>query len=285
MQPEENIAQWAGLWDETASDAVRILDESSMAAKWNKRSDKFGKSPDQERMQKRIRKTVDFLEETGVKIKGAKILDIGSGHGSLSLPLARMGAEVTALDISSGMLDRLNDASGKEGLSVKTVECSWWTADIDKLGFRGEYDLVLAARTPAIRNAECLERMMACSKNLCCYIGFIKKGEYSAHADIRRLILKEEYIRYTNNIFFPFMYLYLSGYRPLISINYSERKVEMKWEKAAEEAIEFLSNDHDFDDEIKDKIRNYYRDLSKDGLYASQSDTSEGMMAWKVGIA
>jgi hypothetical protein len=69
MQQEEGIAQWAGLWDESASDAVRILDESRLAEKWNKRSDKFGKSPDQERMQKRARKTVDFLEEAGVKIK------------------------------------------------------------------------------------------------------------------------------------------------------------------------------------------------------------------------
>lgn len=36
MQQEENVAQWAGFWDETASDAVRTLDESRMAEKWNK---------------------------------------------------------------------------------------------------------------------------------------------------------------------------------------------------------------------------------------------------------
>lgn len=34
----------------------------------------------------------------------------------------------------------------------------------------------------------------------------------------------------------------------------------------------------------KDKIKSYYKDTSKDGIYVSQPDRSEAMMAWKAEI-
>lgn len=52
---------------------------------------------------------------------GAKLLDVGAGTGFLSLAAARLGYEVTALDISTGMLERLRRAAAAEGLSIQTV--------------------------------------------------------------------------------------------------------------------------------------------------------------------
>jgi 2-polyprenyl-3-methyl-5-hydroxy-6-metoxy-1,4-benzoquinol methylase len=104
-----------------------------MAEKWNRRSGNFGKKRDPETMKRRTGMVLDFLKEAGFKAEGAKVLDIGCGNGALALPLARMGAKVTAFDISSGMLKRINEDSEKEGLQIETVEASWWSADIDKL--------------------------------------------------------------------------------------------------------------------------------------------------------
>lgn len=52
---------------------------------------------------------------------GAKVLDVGAGTGFLSLTAARLGYEVTALDISAGMLARLQQTAAAEGLHVETV--------------------------------------------------------------------------------------------------------------------------------------------------------------------
>jgi SAM-dependent methyltransferase len=52
---------------------------------------------------------------------GAKLLDVGAGTGFLSLAAARMGYEVTALDISEPMLAQLRAKASDEGLSIHTV--------------------------------------------------------------------------------------------------------------------------------------------------------------------
>lgn len=54
----------------------------------------------------------------------ARVLDAGAGTGFLTLFLARLGYEVTALDVSAVMLERLRTKAEDSGLSVATVESS-----------------------------------------------------------------------------------------------------------------------------------------------------------------
>jgi ubiquinone/menaquinone biosynthesis C-methylase UbiE len=52
----------------------------------------------------------------------AKVLDVGAGTGFLSLLLAGQGYDVTAADLSPGMLARLRDKAAQRGLTIQTVE-------------------------------------------------------------------------------------------------------------------------------------------------------------------
>jgi SAM-dependent methyltransferase len=52
----------------------------------------------------------------------AAVLDVGAGTGFLSLLLAGQGYEVTALDLSPGMLAKLRAKAGERGLNITTVE-------------------------------------------------------------------------------------------------------------------------------------------------------------------
>lgn len=52
----------------------------------------------------------------------AKVLDVGAGTGFLSLSMARLGHDVTALDLSAGMLGRLRESAEREKLEIAVVE-------------------------------------------------------------------------------------------------------------------------------------------------------------------
>jgi SAM-dependent methyltransferase len=51
----------------------------------------------------------------------SRVLDVGAGTGFLSLLVAGLGHEVTALDLSPGMLAELQRKAGDAGLSVQAV--------------------------------------------------------------------------------------------------------------------------------------------------------------------
>jgi SAM-dependent methyltransferase len=52
----------------------------------------------------------------------ARVLDAGAGTGFLSLLLASLGYQVTAMDLSSGMLDVLRAKAAGQGLEVQAVQ-------------------------------------------------------------------------------------------------------------------------------------------------------------------
>jgi ubiquinone/menaquinone biosynthesis C-methylase UbiE len=59
------------------------------------------------------------LRRAGLQ-SGQKFLDVASGSGAVAIPAARTGAQVTAVDQSSAMLELLTARARKEGLKIET---------------------------------------------------------------------------------------------------------------------------------------------------------------------
>ena len=59
------------------------------------------------------------LRRAGVR-PGTKFLDVAAGSGALSIPAARLGAQVLATDQSPAMLEHLDTRARSEGLSIET---------------------------------------------------------------------------------------------------------------------------------------------------------------------
>lgn len=58
----------------------------------------------------------EALQQAGLE-KGMRLLDVASGSGALSLPAARLGARVLAVDLSPAMIERLEARARAEGLA------------------------------------------------------------------------------------------------------------------------------------------------------------------------
>lgn len=65
--------------------------------------------------------------------RGLKILDLGCGHGMAAVVLARRGAEVTGLDLSTGYL-----AEARRRAEANQVAATWVQADAERLPFPGK---------------------------------------------------------------------------------------------------------------------------------------------------
>ncbi len=137
---------WNEMWKEES--CASHWQDASKKGLWDKRAYKFNK-----KVGKFItggnRDKGDYISNVLAKIEikpGWTVLDIGSGPGSLAIPLAQKGAKVTAMDISLEMLKYLKINAAAAGAdNITTVNSSWETAMADKLVVI--HDVVVASRS------------------------------------------------------------------------------------------------------------------------------------------
>ncbi len=109
---------------------------------WNKRAAGFA------RRHKGSVYVKEFLKKLPLS-PALSVLDMGSGPGTLTIPLARKVKKVTAVDFSSKMLTILADRATKDGLDNITTHQGAWEDDWQTLGL-GQYDLIIASRSLAV---------------------------------------------------------------------------------------------------------------------------------------
>ncbi len=68
-------------------------------------------------------RVIDAVVGAAAPAGGKSVVDLGCGNGQLSLPLARNGGRVLAVDISARMIETLEHKARAEKLEVETAVC------------------------------------------------------------------------------------------------------------------------------------------------------------------
>ncbi|MEZ4526462.1 MAG: methyltransferase domain-containing protein [Desulfobacterales bacterium] len=127
-----------------------------------------------------------FLSE-GLIRHGSRVLDAGCGPGTLAIPLAEQGMEVTGLDYSPGMLKTLRENAQTRKLDIRTCCQAFGEYMPEK-----KYDLVCAAFFPPCLEPEGIARLESWSDGWCAVM--IGAGEISRplHKALWQTVMNKE---------------------------------------------------------------------------------------------
>ncbi len=142
---------WIKLW-QNARDRKGWA--SKGPAEWDKKSSSFAS-------RNKTSPYIDLLMSHLPLEADMTVLDVGSGPGTLALPIAKKVHSVTALDFSPGMLAILQDSARENGQkNIRTVECAW-EDDWDAKSIL-PHDIAIASRSMSVDNiAEAIKKLNA----------------------------------------------------------------------------------------------------------------------------
>lgn len=130
----QDKSKWNTIWKEE----VLKLPKKDTKKSWNGIAPKFNE----------WMKKDDYPRELVSKIKiekGDTVLDIGSGNGVITIPLAKKARSVTAIDISTRMLNILREKAVAE--NINNIKCINREIEDLKVEELGPHDVVVASRS------------------------------------------------------------------------------------------------------------------------------------------
>lgn len=194
--------------DTAGKDTLVVHKGYSTAEYWDNASVTYNTDKD-EIKSRRTTRALAMLEDKGLLFEGMRVLDIGCGTGIMALALAQEGAMVTAMDFSSGMLDRFKAGIPKELIDrITLVQKDWHQLDISKEGWKKAFDLVVAFMSPAVAGPEAFSKMIQCAAKGCAIRGWAARRQPDVFKDLWKIIMnsplddKPQSILYKINLLF-----------------------------------------------------------------------------------
>jgi SAM-dependent methyltransferase len=221
---------------------------------------------------------VDVLKDI---IKPAfEVLDIGTGPGTLAIPLARLVKNVVALDPSTGMINALEESAVAEGIdNIATITKTW--QEVDDAEIRENFDLVISSEVVWQFDdvGTQLMRMQDASREYCCVVLHAGLTD-NLDGDLWSRVMNKEY-----NFGVDHIHIYNILYSKGIYANVEVIDSNYTFEKSVNDAIEYYVYLFDLytklTPRIKEIIKDYIIENAVNGIYHRESKMKSAVMWWK----
>lgn len=226
-------------------------------------------------------KTIKDLPVWGSK---KEILDLGCGAGRFSIAVADRCGHVTGSDVSPKMIEFADLKKAEYGKdNITFVNESWHDIDISERGYEKKFDLVFGHMTPALNSVEDLEKATGASKGYCALATFAKREAPVADRFLE-FMNTESHWHDERKLPEFFEYLYMQKKYP--QVNYYLRDDTQKFDES--DAVAFLRDRYildtleETDEETTEKIREFVRRESKDGVFVNEVNSVIVTVVWKA---
>ena len=276
-------SEWQTVIDgsKTASPAKKR--DPGQMKRWNKMAKDFAVRTDKQKATQRRDETIQLLVEKKILTPTTRVLDIGAGPGSWTLPMAGLCAHVTALEPARAMTDIIGARMEAENVSNITIDPhTWQEVDLKESRFEGAFDLVFASMTPGIDGPGTLKKMIGASRGFCYMSGFSGPGMHQQFAPLWEKLLGAPMPPQTHDIIYPFNLLYAMGFRPDISFSWWDREINWDREHTIRHFVNFFEPHVEITAEARNLIADYVDTRCPDGEYRPEKPVCRGAMIWSV---
>jgi hypothetical protein len=172
------IERWNKYRDASRSgprERARFWDDPAAACRYARREEES----------KGGKRRIELIIEDLAPHREDRVLEIGPGPGTITLPLAKMAASITAVEPAQGMREVLAERIEAEGIANITVVPERWE-DVSPEELGGPFDIVLCSFALVMDDLKgAVEKMTAlCRGRVCLYQG---SGKSSRHTMKRQL--------------------------------------------------------------------------------------------------
>jgi len=268
MQDNEffNLKRSQEFWDSAADGfSRRIADNTNVA--FNKDTDRL----------------IAFLQQRSILTAESGVLDIGCGPGRFTREFAKISNHVTAIDISSNMIQHAKQNTAEEHRNHVDYETAdWKLLDLAARGWQKKFDLVFASMTPGISDINTLIKMCDACKGYCFMSGFITRKDDVAD-QLRSVIMSEDIKSRGKHLYYAINILFLAGYYPEIRYHDIENEHAFTLEQAIKTYSAELKIEKQDDQELTERISDYLKNVvSNDGMITEKRRAKIAWILWKA---
>jgi len=275
---KRHLEYWVTAWERASDHQIQRKIEL-----WNNRAEGYAKNTVSRENRGRQRAVFEFLESSGVRVTGGKILDVGCGPGNYAIPLAREAEYVWALEPASRMLEILTKRASDQGISnITCINRPWEDIDIDGEGWSGKFDLVFASMTPGVNDKETLSKVIRASKGYCYVSKFAGPRRNNLQEKLWQQVFGGIWAETSMDIIYPFNIVYAMGYFPALRFLHTQWVNEESVEDTVQKLQDWISGYTETTSAILHEIKAVVDSEAVNGVVREKVEATVGMMIWKV---